>query len=65
MSTLLIGHTQTFMSIGTFKIKEEAEAEALLKYIKTKFAGTMLGILKVTQDNKKSCMEKRTYSGFY
>lgn len=40
------------MSIGTFKTKEEAEA--LLKYIKTKFARTMLGTLKVTQDNKKA-----------
>ena len=25
-----------------------------MKYIKTKFARTMLGILKITQDNKKS-----------
>ena len=30
------------------------EAEALLKYVKTKFARTMLGTLKITQDNKKS-----------
>ncbi|MBR0383239.1 MAG: restriction endonuclease, partial [Eubacteriaceae bacterium] len=29
------------------------EAEATLKYVKTKFARTMLGILKVTQDNAK------------
>lgn len=37
------------MSIGNFKIK--IEAENLLKYIKTKFARAMLGILKVTQAN--------------
>lgn len=44
----LIGHTETFMSIGSFDSKEEAEA--LLKYIKSKFARTLLGVLKVTQD---------------
>ena len=45
----LIGHTETFMSVGCFDSKEEAEA--LLKYIKSKFARTLLGILKTTQDN--------------
>jgi type II restriction enzyme len=45
------GHTQTFISIGRLSTKAEAEAE--VKYVKTKFARTMLGILKVTQDNKK------------
>lgn len=48
----LIGHTQSFISIGSFDTKEEAEN--VMKYIKTKFARTMLGILKITQDNKKS-----------
>lgn len=48
----LIGHTQSFISIGALSSVEEAEA--LLKYIKTKFARTLLGILKITQDNKKS-----------
>ena len=48
----LIGHNQTFISIGAFETK--AEAEACMKYVKTKFARTMLGVLKVTQDNKKS-----------
>jgi hypothetical protein len=48
----LIGHTQTFISIGKFETEEEAEA--LLKYIKTRLLRTLLGILKVTQDNKKS-----------
>lgn len=47
-----IGHTQTFISIGAFDT--EFEATSLLKYIKTKFVRCMLGILKATQDNKKS-----------
>lgn len=47
----VIGHTQTFISIGAFKT--EFEANALLKYVKSKFARTMLGTLKITQDNKK------------
>lgn len=47
----LIGITQTFISFGAFDSR--SEAEACLKYIKTKFARTMLGILKVTQDNPK------------
>ena len=40
------------MSIGSFD--SEAEASALLKYIKSKFARAMLGILKITQDNPAS-----------
>ena len=48
----LIGYTQSFIGIG--KMYTLSEATALLKYIKTKFTRTMLGILKVTQDNKKS-----------
>ncbi len=47
----LIGATQSFISIGAFNTR--GEAEACLKYIKTKFARALLGILKVTQDNKK------------
>lgn len=45
----LIGFTQTFISIGAFDSKREAQNA--LKYVKTKFARTMLGVLKVTQDN--------------
>lgn len=45
----LIGYSQTFISIGKFDTK--IEAEACFKYIKTKFARVMLGILKLTQDN--------------
>jgi len=52
----LIGHTQTFISIGSFKNYDGAEA--CIKYIKSKFARTMLGILKVTQDNKKESWRK-------
>ena len=48
----VIGHTQTFISIGKFDTEEEVTA--LSKYVKTKFLRTMLGVLKVTQDNKKS-----------
>lgn len=44
-----IGHTQTFISIGCFQTKREAEN--VLKYIKSKFCRTMLGILKITQHN--------------
>ena len=46
----LIGYTQTFISLGSFD--NEYQAKALLKYIKSKFARTMLGIKKVTQNNK-------------
>ncbi|TDS64400.1 Eco57I restriction-modification methylase domain-containing protein [Myroides indicus] len=45
------GYTQSFISIGSFSTK--GEAESCLKYIKTKFARIMLGTLKVTQDNNK------------
>ena len=51
IGTPLIGFTETFISIGEVDTKEEAEA--ILKYVKTKFARAMLGILKVTQDNSK------------
>lgn len=47
----MVGSTTTFLSIGKFS--SENEAIACLKYIKTKFARTMLGTLKVTQDNPK------------
>jgi hypothetical protein len=37
---------------GAFDTSDEAEA--CLKYIKSKFVRTLLGILKVTQDNPRS-----------
>ena len=46
------GHTQTFISIGKFDT--EYEATTANKYLRTKFARALLGVLKVTQDNKKS-----------
>ena len=45
----LIGYTRSFIGIGAFD--NEIEARSLFKYIKTKFARVMLGILKITQDN--------------
>ena len=48
----LVGHTETFIGIGEFDNREEAEN--LLKYIRTKFARTMLGTLKITQHNLAS-----------
>jgi type II restriction enzyme len=45
----LTGSSQTFISIGAFNT--EAEAQAALKYVKTKFARIMLGIFKITQHN--------------
>lgn len=52
LSTPLIGDTDTFLSIGKFNSK--TEAENCLTYIKTKFSRTMLGIKKATQHNPKS-----------
>lgn len=42
------GFTHTFLGIGGFDSYEEAEAA--LKYMKTKFARALLGVLKITQD---------------
>jgi type II restriction enzyme len=49
IGTPLIGTTESFISIGAFDTK--LESYNALKYIKGKFSRTMLGILKVTQDN--------------
>ena len=51
LSTPVVGHTESFLIIGKFET--EAEATACLEYIKGKFARTMLGTLKVTQDNPR------------
>ena len=45
----LIGHTQTFISVGRFEDRQQAEN--CLKYIKSKYSRTLLGVLKITQDN--------------
>lgn len=42
------GHTQSFISIGNFATR--SEAENLEKYVKTQFARTMLSILRTTPD---------------
>lgn len=42
------GHTQSFVSFGNFET--ELEVAALRKYLTTKFARSLLGALKVTQD---------------
>ena len=46
-----VGNTETFIGIGKFSTYDEANA--LKKYISTKFARTLLGILKVTQNGNK------------
>lgn len=56
LSTLVIGepnigYTQTFIGIGSFE--NRTEAEAVMKYVKSKFTRTLLGVLKVTQDNDR------------
>lgn len=51
-----VGHNQTFLSMGEFETK--FEAEALLKYVKSKFGRAMLGIMKTTQNNQS----KNTWS---
>lgn len=50
-----VATTQTFITIGFFKTKDEAGAA--LKYIKSKFARAMLGTLKVTQHNKRDAWD--------
>ena len=43
-----IGTTESFLTIGTLSSTEEVEN--LLKYVKSRFMRTMLGVLKTTQD---------------
>ena len=56
IGTPMTGFTETFISVGNFETKNEAES--CLKYVKTKFCRTMLGILKITQDNTKPVWKK-------
>lgn len=58
-----IGSTETFLSIGSFD--NINEAEAALKYIKTKFTRVLLGVLKTTQDitpEKWKCVPLQNFS---
>ena len=45
----LEGYTQTFIGIGDFET--EKDAQAAYKYVVSKFARTMLAVLKITQHN--------------
>lgn len=46
-----VGYTFSFIGIGAFDSSQDAHNA--LKYVKSKFLRTMLGILKITQDNLK------------
>lgn len=47
--------TQTFITIGAFD--DAGTADACLKYVKTKFARSLLGVLKITQHNPAKVWE--------
>ena len=44
----MVGHTQTFASLGEFE--SEDEVKSLAKYLSTKFVRALISIYKVTQD---------------
>lgn len=46
-----VGCTETYITIGS--TDSQSEAEAIAKYVMSKFARTMIGILKVTQNYAK------------
>jgi hypothetical protein len=48
----LTGNTGSYIQIGSFESK--VEAQSCMKYVKTKFCRTLLGTLKVTQHNPKN-----------
>ncbi len=48
--------TEMYISIGDFE--QETSANNALKYLKTKFARTLLAVLKITQDNTKEKWSK-------
>ena len=47
--------TQSFITIGNFAA--QSDAEACLRYVKSKFARAMLGVLKITQHNPAKAWE--------
>lgn len=51
-----VGCTETFITFGA--VNERTEAEAMAKYVMTKFARTMIGVLKVTQNYAKPTWKK-------
>ncbi len=58
----LIGTTQTFITVGKFETLQEAEFA--LKYIKSKFARTLLGVMKITQHNTPETWRKVPLQNF-
>ena len=48
LSTPLVGNTETYITVGAFDTR--AEADSCIAYIRSKFCRAMLGIRKVTQD---------------
>ncbi len=56
VSMPLMGFTETFISVGCFDTL--LEAENCLKYVKSKFARAMLGVLKMTPSNPKEVWSK-------
>lgn len=51
-----IGFTETYISIG--QVDSEDEANAILKYIETKFARALHSVLKVTQNDARPMWAK-------
>lgn len=51
IGTPLIGYSLSFIGVGAFD--NESEALNCLKYVKTKFARAMLGVLKTTQNGRR------------
>lgn len=62
MGTKSMGYTQTFISFGSFE--HESTACNAMKYIKSKFCRTLLGVLKVTQNGKKPVWKYVPLQGF-
>lgn len=57
-----VGHTQSFSSLGAFC--DVNDAEALVKYLKTKFVRALIGTLKVTQDLTSRVFENTPLQDF-
>ncbi len=53
LSEPAVGATITFLSVGNFDT--EIEVRSCKKYLMTKFARTLLGVLKATQNGSKPC----------
>ena len=51
-----VGSTETYISVGS--VETQNEAEAISKYIQTRFCRLMLGVMKVTQNYAKPTWRK-------